>query len=316
MMTQLEQRMREKKWKLMHKATIHGAHAGHITRIEVEDGNNKKGRYIYKEFVEDREKEVDIYLKLTNQMKKFSKVVEVWDKTPKAILMCDLSAPLKDSFQLLSLKEKKKVLQSILQRLSDLHTSDLYLPVHNINTHTITSEWRHWCVDEMSKLCDYHQWAQADWIHTINHAYEQLSCDQYEVRSPYVLTHGDPHLENIFQHEGEVWFIDWEWASLGSPLRDITILLQDVYDLELIQFVFHSYREILRDKKLIIEKEDYQKDFNLLYLDHTTMMLAWEIHKYFEGYTTEEKMKKIIEFKVGEIMRITFEEKGETNLLK
>ncbi|TMU85058.1 hypothetical protein FGG79_14290 [Bacillus sp. BHET2] len=312
-MTQLEQRVREKKWKLLHKETIHGTHAGHITRIEVVDGDNERGMFIYKEFAENRENEVDIYLKIKKHMKKFSKVVEVWDEAPKAILMSDLSSPLKDSFQPLSLKEKKKVLQSVLQRLSDLHTSEQPLLGNQLKTHTITFEWRRWCLDELTKLCANHQWVQAEWIHTINHAYEQLSFDQYEVRGPYVLTHGDPHLENIFQHEGEIWFIDWEWASLGSPLRDITILLQDVYDIELIQFVFLSYRSLLEEKKLIIGKEDYQKDFKLLYVDHTTMMLAWEIHKYFEGYAKEEEMKRIIEFKVGEIKRIAFNKTGESN---
>ena len=105
-----------------------------------------------------------------------------------------------------------------------------------------------------------------------------------------------------------MWFIDWEWAAPDKPLRDITILLQDIYDPHLIQFVFHSYRSMLEDKKLTIEQLDYQKDFNHLYIDHTTMMLAWEIHKYFLGYITEGQIKSITEFKVEEIKRTANEE--------
>jgi hypothetical protein len=40
------------------------------------------------------------------------------------------------------------------------------------------------------------------------------------------------------------------------------------------------------------------------------MMLAWEIEKYFQQYTSEEEIKEIIEFKFGEIQRVTNEELG------
>ncbi|WP_276609407.1 phosphotransferase [Bacillus sp. N1-1] len=119
-----------------------------------------------------------------------------------------------------------------------------------------------------------------------------MSLSNFEARSPLVLTHGDPHLENIFHYEEQIWFIDWEWAAIGSPLRDITILLQDIYDIELIHFVIKAYWKLLKEKQLNIIEEDYMKDFNYLYIDHITMMLAWEIHKHFQGFTNENSKKK------------------------
>jgi thiamine kinase-like enzyme len=109
---------------------------------------------------------------------------------------------------------------------------------------------------------------------------------------------------------GQIWLIDWEWTAFGSPLRDITILCQDVYDTRLIQFIYETYQESLNHLNLNIPSEDYQRDFNYLYIDHSTMMIAWEIEKYFQGYISEEKIKGIIDFKVGEIQRVTNEELG------
>ena len=309
-MTHLEERMREKKWKLLNKEVIHGAHAGSIFRVDVLDDKNQRGSYIFKQFAVDRNNEIDIYEKLKNPIKQFSKLVQVWNTAPQAILMHDLESPLKDTYESLSLTDRKMVISDILQRLSDLHSTTSNLFTTELPIHQISSEWRNWCLDEMKKLCARHHWAKSEWIQSINDTYDKLSLSNFEARSPLVLTHGDPHLENIFHYEDQIWFIDWEWTAIGSPLRDITILLQDIYDIELIHFVMNAYWKLMKGKQLNIEEEDYTKDFNYLYLDHTTMMLAWEIHKYFQGFTDENRIEKITEFKVGEIIRIANEEKG------
>jgi thiamine kinase-like enzyme len=311
-LTHLEERMIEKRWKLLSKEVIHGAHAGSIVRADVLDDKNQRGSYIYKQFAADRNSEIDIYEKLINLIKQFCKLVQVWNKPPQAILMHDLMSPLKDKYDSLFLTDRKKVITGILQRLSDLHSTSSNL-TPELPIHQISSEWRSWCLDEMKKLCDRHHWAKYEWIQTINDVYDQLSLSNFEARSPLVLTHGDPHLENIFHYEEQIWFIDWEWAAIGSPLRDISILLQDIYDIELIHFVIKAYWKLLKEKQFNIIEEDYMKDFNYLYIDHTTMMLAWEKHKYFQGFTNENSIKKITEFKVGEIKRIAIVEKGLFN---
>ncbi|WP_214484816.1 aminoglycoside phosphotransferase family protein [Bacillus sp. SM2101] len=306
-MTYLEQRITKKRWKILNQEKIEGIYAGNIYRIEVLGGEDRKKNYIYKEFAHDRNNEVHIYEKLENLIKPFSKLVEIWSSYPQAILMYDLESPLKVVFENLSLNNKKDFIEQILQRLLALHTLKLDVARNELPIHQMNYEWRNWCIDEINKLIIQHQWAKLDWVETIKYAYEQLEINNYQVKSPLVLTHGDTHLENIFYYEDQISFIDWEWAALGSPLRDITILLQDIYEPELIQFIFDSYRTLLNEKKINIIEKDYREDFNLLYVDHTTMMLAWEIEKYFQGYISEKKIQFIINFTIGEIKRITNE---------
>lgn len=307
-MEHLEQRLSEMSMKLLHMEIINGTHAGSIFRIDVQGKDNQRFSYIYKEFATDRNNEVDIYMKLKDHMKSFSKVVKVWNDSPQAILMCDLKSPVKKDFEILPIENKRERIERILGRLSVLHCLDRSQITSELPIHQITSEWYEWCLAQLHQLCSRNQWANSDWIETINDSYEQLNVANYKPKSPLVITHGDPHLDNIFYHNEQVWFIDWEWAAIGSPLRDVTILLQDIYDSELIQFVRDSYSEILSSNKLNINNEDYRHDFNYMYIDHTAMMLAWEIEKYFQGYTSDESIQKIIAFKIGEIKRITDEE--------
>ncbi|MDP5276743.1 phosphotransferase family protein [Chengkuizengella axinellae] len=304
----LEERINEKKWTLLNRKLIEGSHAGNIYRIEALDDKKRKRNYIYKEFERDRNNEIVIYEQLSNLISPYSKLVEIWDSFPQAILMHDLKSPLKNTFEKASLKKKRKLIEHILQRLSVLHTSRFDVESEDLPKHQITSEWQNWCIHQLKKLITQQQWAKTEWIETIEYAYDQLDLTNYKVKCPLVITHGDPHLENIFESDDQIYFIDWEWTAVGSPLRDITILLQDVYEPELIQFVIHSYHSLLELRNLNILEKDYRKDFDFLYIDHTTMMLAWEIEKYFQGYTNVKSIMRIAEFKMKEIKRIMKEE--------
>ncbi|MCA0987392.1 phosphotransferase [Guptibacillus algicola] len=294
--------MNEQGWKLLDKKQIHGAHAGNLYRVHVVDDKGRRRAFVYKEFEENRNNEVHLYKVLSKPIGEFSKVVNVWDSVPQALLMHDLGSSLKESFPLLTMEGKKKIIDEVLERLSDLHTSELEGKKDELPLHKLTFEWRDWCIDELRKLSMHVQWADGGWITIIERAYDLL--EGYQIKCPLVLTHGDPHLDNIFHKEDEIWFIDWEWAALGSPLRDITLFIQDMYDVELIQNVYHSYLSMLKEKGLSIEAADYEADFNHLYADHLVMMIAWEIHKYFDGHISEEELKRILSFKFGELIKI------------
>jgi thiamine kinase-like enzyme len=304
----LEERLKQINLRLLNMKIIQGSHAGKIYRLECLDEENQKASYIYKEFATDRKNEIDIYTKIRDYINPFSKLVSMWDSNPPAILMHDLQSPLKERFEPLTTKDKKGMLERILNRLAALHSSPPFQIANELPTHQITSEWLDWCRDQLKRLYLQNQWAKNVWIKTVEYSYSQLDIMNYKPRSPLVLTHGDPHLENIFDAGEQIWFIDWEWAAKGSPLRDITILLQDVYEKELVHFALSAYKNVLKSKGLIIHIEEYRQDFHYLYIDHTTMMLAWEIEKYFQGFTSKEKIREIITFKVGEITRVTKEE--------
>lgn len=307
-MTHLKQRLIERNSTLLKKDLLNGAHAGEIYRIETLDEDERRSSFIYKEFAAGRNNEIDIYTKLKNYIESFSKVQAVWESSPQAILMDNMGSALKKEFNQSSLKKKKNYIDRILNRLSDLHSTRLVGMDNEIPTHQLTDEWHKWCLDQMDRLHSECDWFEGGWLHTINDAYKQLGISNYSVSSPLTLTHGDPHLENVFYQDDEIWLIDWEWAAVGSPLRDITILCQDLYDFELIQYVYDSYRGSLGEKGVNNPIDDYRKDFNYLYIDHTTMMLAWEIEKFFQGYTTQERIHEIINFKIGEIRRVIGEE--------
>ncbi|MFD1736329.1 phosphotransferase family protein [Bacillus salitolerans] len=307
-MTNLDRRLYEIGMKILNEENIDGAHAGNIVRVDVQDKDYQKFSYIYKEFLTDRNNEVEIYTNLKDSIMAFNKVVKVWSTSPQAILMYDFKSPLKNAFENLPKEDKRILIEKILGRFLEIHSINHSQNTFELPIHQITSEWYEWCLDQLNKLCSRNQWADTDWIETLHYSYKQLDLVNYNPRSPLVLTHGDPHLDNIFYHEDQVWFIDWEWTAIGTPLRDITIMLQDIYDSELIQYVKNLYRIILNNSKFNLNTEDYSHDFHYMYIDHTAMMLAWEIEKYFQGYTSEEKIQKIIAFKIEEIKRTTNEE--------
>ncbi|WP_039871697.1 phosphotransferase [Halobacillus sp. BAB-2008] len=306
-MEHLKQRLEEMKWVPLHVECITGAHAGDIFRFEIINHNGDTEKFIYKEFAEGRNNEIEVFKKLENHLQPFTKLVKWWESNPQAILMVDLGRPLKDDFMNLPLDSKKKSIVSILQRLSYLHSLKIDQTALTLDAHSITYEWSEWAIDQLKLLNEGHDWA-SDWSKLIESAYQKLKLGQYTVKGPLTLTHGDPHLENVFCYENEIWFIDWEWAAIGSPLRDITILLQDVYDEELVRYTYRAYKELLDSKKISISNDAYRRDFHHLYVDHTTMMLAWEIDKYFQGFTSEARIKEIVEFKMKEINRVVIEE--------
>ncbi|WGG46265.1 aminoglycoside phosphotransferase family protein [Rossellomorea sp. DA94] len=280
---------------------ISGAHAGNIFRIDALS-EDERVQYIYKEFADERNQEVEIHRNITDTVDSFSKVVRVWGDPPQAMLMWDLGSPIKEGFDVLSLEEKKRTMGHIVTRLTSLHCVE---PVQTkLPDHQLSSEWKNWCLDQLGKLCSRKSWASPRWERTIQEAYERLDIPHYQSKCPSVITHGDPHLENVFYKDNEVWFIDWEWAAIGSPLRDVTILMQNIYDEDLIAYVPEYYLQCMREGGITWVNDDFRSDLSYLYIDHLTMMLAWEVEKFFQGHLSEKKIREIIEWKIGEIERV------------
>lgn len=282
-------------------------HAGHIIQISVLDKHSNKKKVIYKEFADDRNNEIDVYSKILPALESFVPVIDMWETPPHAILMNDLDRSVKNSFEHLPIESKKVTLLNILSTMAEIHTNK-NIDVHSLKLekHTITSEWYEWCLDQLNRLHALSlDWYNPSWLTVIEEIHKSFYLKRYEPRGPLVLTHGDPHLDNIFiDHDGSVLLIDWEWAALGSPLRDVTILMQDVYDADLINFIKVHYPKQLMEKGLTFEDKNYINDFDYLYVDHTLMMLAWEIEKFFNGYVSEDKIKDIVTFKINQLKMI------------
>ncbi|MEI2665405.1 phosphotransferase family protein [Rossellomorea sp. LJF3] len=310
-MNDLESRLSKMNLEILSMEEIGGAHAGNIYKVEALSENvNTREHYIYKEFAEGRDQEVEIHKNIEEIMTSFSRVVNVWETSPKAMLMWDLGYPVKSGFEALPIAEKKILISDILKVLASLHGMDTAqdkLPVHQLNT-----KWKDWCLDQLGKLSSRKSWSSPEWEITIQEVYERLDIPHYQTKCPSVITHGDPHLENVFYKDNEIWLIDWEWAAIGSPLRDVTIFMQDIYDDDLISYVPEYYLQCMRDRGIPLDNDDFRSDLSYLYIDHLTMMLAWEVEKYFQGHLTEKRIRGIIEWKIGEIERVRkeLEKKG------
>ncbi|MGG3915348.1 phosphotransferase family protein [Rossellomorea vietnamensis] len=305
-MDDLESRLCEMNLEILSLEEIGGAHAGNIYKVEaLSDNENTREHYIYKEFAEGRDQEVEIYKNIEEIMTPFSRVVNVWETSPQAMLMWDLGYPVKARYEALPIAEKKILISDILKVLASLHGMDTgqdKLPVHQLN-----AEWKDWCLDQLGKLGSRKSWASPQWKRTIQEVYERLDIPHYQTKCRSVITHGDPHLENVFYKDNEVWLIDWEWAAIGSPLRDVTILMQDIYDEELISYVPEFYLQYMRERGIYLDDNDFRSDLSYLYIDHLTMMLAWEVEKYFQGHLSEKRIREIIEWKIEEIERVKTE---------
>ncbi|WP_061809147.1 hypothetical protein [Rossellomorea vietnamensis] len=196
-MNVLESRLSKMNLETLSMEVIDGAHAGNIYKVEaLSENENTREHYIYKEFAEGRDQEVEIHKNIEEIMTSFSRVVNVWDTSPKAMLMCDLGYPVKAVFEALSVAEKKILISDILNVLATIHGMDTTqdeLPVHQLN-----AEWKDWCLDQLGKLCSRKSWASPRWERTIQEAFERLDIPHYQSKCPSVITHGDPHLENVF----------------------------------------------------------------------------------------------------------------------
>lgn len=304
-MSYMERRLREMNLEILSLKEIGGAHAGNIYRVEaMGESDGERTRYIYKEFAQGRNKEVDIHMNIADVLRPFNRVVDIWEDSPQAMFMLDLGETLKIGFESRQMEEKRRFIEEVLKRLASLHETSSVQAASKLPVHRLSSEWRDWCLEQLMKLCKRKPWARSEWIKVIEEAYEQLGIPHYQWKCPAVITHGDPHLENVFHIDEEVWLIDWEWAAIGSPLRDVTILMQDLYDDELISFVPECYRKYVKERGIDLQDDDFWSDFNYLYIDHLAMMLGWEVEKYFQGYLSEEGILRIIEWKIGEIGRV------------
>lgn len=302
-MKHLYQRLHKKGLVLKNTKMIKGAHAGYIYRVIAQSEHGRQYSFVYKDFAEGRENEIKIMEMASHYISPFSKMNEIWSDSPRAILMEDLGRPVKRTFSKATLPEKELTIKRIGERLAELHTIKTSHIDKRFPIHRITAESLEWCSGQLAKLNSQVKWMDMQWIKDIKNAYERLGLIDYIAQCPLVFTHGDPHLENIFYHDEQMWFIDWEWAAMSSPLRDFTIMLQDLYDPYLIDYAETYYKEQLRKNNLILDMESYQQDFCHFYIDHTTMMIAWEIEKYFQGLHSEEEIQKILLFKTGEISR-------------
>ncbi|MFB4213379.1 phosphotransferase family protein [Shouchella sp. JSM 1781072] len=305
-MNLLEERLASMNFKIIALKEIKGLYAGKVYRIHVLSDSQIKQSFIYKELAQERNNEISIYNSLSPYLKDYFPLIKIWQNTPQAILMNDLGDSVKISWKNLNSSTKVDQLRTIIQSLISIHSINPDIIKNNsIVDHRLTKEWQHECTKNLLKLANQVDWVKEEWFQLIEQAYNQL-----ELFTPSILkviTHGDPHLENIFYNNGKVKFIDWEWVAMSSPLRDITILLQDIYELNIIDKIILISKELLNKEGLNMTSLQFNTDFYIFYSDHLAMMMSWEIEKFFFDLHTEQEIKNILDFKMIELQRINYQ---------
>ncbi|WP_198852877.1 phosphotransferase [Alicyclobacillus sp. SO9] len=114
------------------------------------------------------------------------------------------------------------------------------------------------------------------WVDTAHNYYT-------DTNSRITVTHGDPHLGNWLVRGEELRMVDWEYAGLSVPQRDIAIFLQDIPNLKEQQTLYETYVHTLRKHGWDTDSKQFKKDYFIHFLDNTLMMLGWDIASYRAG---------------------------------
>jgi hypothetical protein len=242
-LSQIETRLKKFNWTLLEQEQLLGLHAGQLLRMTIFNENGQRVKIIYKEFAKERKNELEIYKNIPKSLEQLIPILKIIDEKPEAIILKDLGKSLKSSYHLKADEERKMLLDCILQKLVNIHTVDYSI---TLPTHHLSSEWFDWAKLQLRILKKLNvAWFQSEWLQVIEKAYYLFKLEDYQIRGVKTLTHGDPHLDNIFYNDEKIYFIDWEWATISSPVRDVTILLQDILDRPTTEYVKANYHRII-----------------------------------------------------------------------
>lgn len=108
------------------------------------------------------------------------------------------------------------------------------------------------------------------------------------------LTHGDCHLGNVLVEGNHFRLIDWEYAYLAEPQRDLAVFLQDVYDEAERTALHQTFRSTLREDGWAVDGPGYHEIFHYYWFDNTLMMLGWDIANYRLGLVDTEELERML----------------------
>jgi len=272
----------------------------------------------------DRDEVVDTILKCVGlqEIVWYSELMLCWGKQYTVIpvdvgripmpyvLLPDLGASLKERLESLDVVDRKEKLKAAVRQIAQMHV-DSRVPVQEwlqqgkIQEYSIASSsaWEQTAIAEIWRLADQGWIGARNWANKIcMQSQNVLSQLAAWTNRPGLLTliHGDPHLGNwLTTKNGDVRLIDWEYLSMGAPARDLTILLQDVWEPPLQDALFLIWQDILRHGGWPVDSEEFMRTFHAARFDNTLMMLGFELAAFQRGSLTREAMEQIWEIKTG-----------------
>jgi thiamine kinase-like enzyme len=290
-------------WTLIACAKVQGGYAAQVYRVQVLTAQGKVRNAIYKRFAPHRDQELALYERIVPELPHgvptLYAVVDEPDE--RGMLMEAAGEVLKPTFRKRDREGQRHMLAQILALLADLHVSmeekaSLWLREGKTTEYPFHSSeaWAAEAMQEMASQLDEKALAEMRHIaYAFYPRYRELAVGRW------TFTHGDPHMENILLNKGQIRLIDWEWASIGLPQRDLAILLQDVLDRELHAFAFHTFAQELKKRGWAFDEAQFRTGFAASMLDNTIMMLGWEIGKYRNGHLDKAELDRIVDIKLG-----------------
>lgn len=269
----IERRLGELRIEPLNIEQVSTRYSGDIFLIHTKDE-----RYVYKQFYADNEEYIKC--KAIGSLKGIIPIVHLWED---GLLMIDCGISMK--YRGLSQIEVIEIFKTLL----DMQNVKVELPVFRLDEIE-----REWLFNQCSRLQDLDINNALD---KINDYYEKIDVKHYQSVLPRVLAHGDSHLDNIFKTNHHIKLIDWERASLSSPVHDATMLIQDIGDKEWFLFYRDTFYKLLAMNYLIEEKQ-FRKEFNVFLLVNTVKMIVWEISKFEQGWQDKKELLEKIRKKV------------------
>ncbi|HEU4965245.1 MAG TPA: aminoglycoside phosphotransferase family protein [Bacilli bacterium] len=288
---------------------IVGGYAAQLFRVTLAQGE----RAVYKHFAEGRAEEVGLYERIIPQLSQtVPRLLGVVREQGQAVgmLIEEAGAPLKQAYRQRPLLEKKSLLRATLDLLADLH----------VQLAEVSAVWVGEGITAVYPYASSEAWAREGLVQVeqgmaagIRGLEERVLLELHDIAARFyerypawtagatTFTHGDPHLENILLQDGRMRLIDWEWACVAIPQRDVAVLLQDVLEEELYEWAYGYYRTGMTLRGWHDVGESFEVGYRATTLDNTLMMLGWEIGKHLNGHLTKAEIEYIVDIKVARI---------------
>jgi hypothetical protein len=311
----LQEWLRDNGWEAVQIEPVEGGFAATVYRLHArgnarantaaQEDVKKDIHAVYKQFAPGRIEELHLYHRLLSHLRSYAPRLYGSVDTPGevGIIIEDVGKPLKFMLSGLERSEQEHLIRRAATWLAQFHA----------DVEGETQEWLrsgvigHYPVDSARK------WGQ-DAIEALMWIQEQHLCgieaNFLEQLKSYVewfyaslpawmtgrmtLTHGDPHLENWMVRHGEFRLIDWEYACVTVPQRDLAIFLQDVLD-EHLHFVARTtYWNCLRDRGWPVDDPQFLTSYAACLFDNTLMMLGWEVYKFKQGHLHRSELEALV----------------------
>lgn len=264
---------------------------------------------IYKRCAMSRASEIPILQALSGDLTAFMpELVTIVDShSERGVLMCHGGSTLKSILADTPVEESRIVLTRFAQFLASLHLSfakrakvwneQNVLPSYPFDS---SRAYAHDALERLSWLANQHVvhgFGKAQ-IETLRRRVECFYASfESRVSGINTLTHGDPHLDNILLRNHVFRLIDWEFACLATPERDLAIFLQDVLDEDLYESSYMAYVSAMQRGGWPVLAAEWNTAYLSWLFDNTLMMLGWEVEKFSNGHVDDATFRRILAVK-------------------